>query len=146
MLHDFIFQSGQWIGEGKISFSSSPEHLHYYTKWMNAPLEDTQIHCVQKVETQGNSDQVINNFRFFEITPISFKVELKNEHVGKIVGFGVIDAKTIAWEFRGNNQIEGFEVYELQENGDYMVHAEYSSTDQFRTIIDGRVWKKSLDQ
>jgi hypothetical protein len=55
----------------------------------------------------------------------------------------VIDAKTIAWEFRNNEEFQGFEVYELQENGDYMLHAEYSTSEDFRTIIDGRVWQKA---
>lgn len=144
MQHDFIFQPGHWIGEGKISFSSTPEHLHFYTKWMVAPLLADTIHCQQKVETRDVNDTVVNDFKLRQITPVNFKIELKNELVGKVEGQGIIDAKTIAWEFRGSNVIEGFEVYELQENGDYMVHAEYFSTDQFRTIIDGRIWKKSL--
>jgi hypothetical protein len=37
---------------------------------------------------------------------------------------------------------EGFEVYEQQENGDYFLHAEYGSPDQFRTIIEGLIWRK----
>jgi hypothetical protein len=111
---------------------------------VNEPNANNQIICQQKVETQGSNDQVINDFKLTELTASTFKIELKNEHVGNIVGHGVIDDKTIAWEFRGNSQIEGFEVYELQDNGDYMVHAEYSSTDQFRTVVDGRIWKKSL--
>jgi hypothetical protein len=143
MQHEFIFQPGQWVGEGRISFSSSPEHLHFYTKWSVLPLAGKEISCEQRVETQGSDNLVLNDFRIFDATPSAFLIELKNEHVGQVVGQGVIDAKTIAWEFRGNHLIEGFEVYELQDNGDYMVHAEYSSTDQFRTIIDGRIWKKS---
>lgn len=143
MQHEFIFQPGLWIGEGKITFSSSPEHLHFYTKWMIAPLVENGIHCQQKVETRGTDDAVINDFKLTHIDSSKFNIELKNELVGKVQGIGVIDAKTIAWEFRGNNQIEGFEVYELQDNGDYMVHGEYSSTEQFRTIIDGRIWKKA---
>jgi hypothetical protein len=63
--------------------------------------------------------------------------------LGSVQGKGIIDAKTIAWEFRGHPDFEGFEVYELQENGDFMLHAEYSSLDQIRTIIDGRIWKKA---
>jgi hypothetical protein len=70
-------------------------------------------------------------------------MELENELLGKVKGAGVIDEKTIAWEFHGTGGLEGFEVYELQDNGDYMMHAEYSSPDQFRTIIDGRIWKKN---
>lgn len=143
MAHEFIFQTGLWIGEGKVTFSASPEHLHFYTKWVLSSPRPSEILCTQQVETQGNSDQVINNFRITELTATTFKIELENEHVGKVEGRGVIDTKTVAWEFRGNDQIEGFEVYELQENGDYMVHAEYSSTDQFRTIVDGRIWKKA---
>jgi hypothetical protein len=143
MKHAFIFQPGLWIGEGKITFSSSPEHLHFYTKWMIAPLAGKSIHCQQKVETRGVQDVVINDFKFLKLEESKFEVELKNELVGKVTGSGVIDTKTIAWEFRGNNQIEGFEVYEIQDNGDYLVHGEYSSTEQFRTIIDGRIWQKA---
>lgn len=142
MSHHFIFVPSQWIGEGKISFSSSPENLHFYTKWIISPIASQAIHCQQKVETQGSSDQMLNHFKIFEVTVNSFKIELKNDLVGSIEGQGVIEAKTVAWEFRGNNQIEGFEVYEQQDNGDYLVHAEYASFDQFRTIIDGRLWKR----
>lgn len=144
MGHEFIFQPGLWIGEGKISFSSSPDHLHFYTKWMIASETDGFIHCQQKVETRGVDDLVVNSFKLGKLTPSSFNIELKNELVGKVTGQGIIDSKTIAWEFRGNHQVEGFEVYEIQDNSDYTVHAEYSSTDQFRTIIDGRIWKKAL--
>ena len=70
-------------------------------------------------------------------------MELENELLGTVKGTGVIDENTIAWEFHGTGGLEGFEVYELQDNGDYMMHAEYSSPDQFRTIIDGRIWKKN---
>lgn len=143
MQHKFIFQSGLWIGEGKITFSTSPEHLHFYTKWTISVSDKISL-CQQKVETQGSSDLIINDFSVTTASPSSFTIEFKNSHVGSIRGQGIIDDKTIAWEFRGSDQIEGFEVYERQENGDYMVHAEYSSTDKFRTIVDGRIWEKTL--
>lgn len=145
--HPFIFEAGKWIGEGKVKFSSSPEQMKFYTKW-NIPKSSEEsgskmVICSQQVEMQGNNEQVINRFYFHSFTPTSFKIELENELVGKVEGKGVIDEKTLAWEFRGHPNFEGFEVYELLDNGDYTLHAEYASPDQFRTIIDGRIWKKS---
>jgi len=140
--HQFIFNPGRWVGEGRITFSSSSEMLRFYTSWVLNPEEDSKIACNQRVEMQGAPEVVENNFSIYDISKSKFGIDLENDLIGKVIGTGVIDEKTIAWEFRGNAGLEGFEVYELQENGDYMLHAEYAS-DQFRTIIDGRVWKKS---
>lgn len=139
--HEFIFSPGQWIGEGRVTFSASPDHLRFYTKWLIDKAENGNIRCQQHVEMEGGEDRVFNTFVFSNVLSSSFVLELMNELLGSVKGKGVIDEKTIAWEFRGG-EFEGFEVYELQENGDYMLHAEYASTDQFRTIIDGRIWKK----
>jgi len=79
----------------------------------------------------------------YDFSGNKFKIELESEQINKSVGSGLIDEKTIAWEFRSSEGMEGFEVYELQENGDYMFHAEYASLGQFRTIVDGRIWRKS---
>jgi hypothetical protein len=144
--HEFIFESGTWIGEGRITFSASPEHLHYYTRWRIEKINDRESVCKQEVEMRGADENVHNKLSFSEVTPKSFKVTLENELIGKVTGTGVTDDKTIAWEYRGHSDFEGFEVYELQENGDYMIHAEYASSDQYRTIIDGRVWKKSTPE
>jgi hypothetical protein len=140
--HDFLFQPSRWVGEGKITFSTSPDHLRFYTRWIIEEGTSSFSQCVQSVEIQGGVQSLQNLFFTSNVTLTSFEIEINNELVGKVNGKGVIDDKTIAWEFRGG-PLEGFEVYELQENGDYMVHAEYSSADQFRTIIDGRIWKKS---
>lgn len=140
--HDFLFNPGLWIGEGRVTFSASPEHIHFYTKWQVEKQSKEGIPCRQQVEIQGTDEHVFNSFQIKEVTPASFKIELENDLIGKVQGTGVIDVKTIAWEFRDSPNFEGFEVYELQEDGDYMVHAEYASTDQYRTIIDGRIWKK----
>lgn len=143
-LHQFIFTPGIWIGEGKITFSTSPESIHFYTKWMiDQDMEKHVCSCQQQVEMRGVDENVFNSLTFFDITSTSFMVGLENELIGKVLGKGVIDEKTIAWEYRQGTDFEGFEVYELQDNGDYMLHAEYSSPDQYRTIIDGRIWKKS---
>lgn len=140
--HEFIFQPGAWIGEGKIAFSASPDHLHFYTKWEVAALPDPDVIAIQKVEMQGASESVSNRFKLSGITEEKFHISLKNEMVGEVTGTGIVDPRSIAWEFRGNENFEGFEVFEIQEGGDYMFHAEYTSQDQFRTIIDGRIWRK----
>lgn len=140
----FIFTPGIWIGEGKISFTASPEVLSFFTKWDFKPqMREGEVRCTQQVEMQGVDDKVINNFRFFSIQPDSFALELENELVGCVRGNGVVSAKEIAWEFRGHPSFEGFEVYRVKENGDYAVHAEFASPDQFRTIINGRIWRKT---
>lgn len=141
--HHFIFSPGQWIGEGRITFSASPEHMRFYTKWIIDEKLEKCIRCEQEVEIEGGVENVHNYFQFSEILTNDFIVELKNDLLGSVKGKGIIDDQTLAWEFRGHANFEGFEVYELQENGDYMVHAEYASPDLFRTIIDGRIWKKS---
>lgn len=141
--HEFIFSAGTWIGEGRITFSASSEHVRYFTKWIIEENENNSITCQQDVQMEGSQETVSNHFIFSEFMPASLAVELSNDLLGTVKGKGVIDSDTIAWEFRGHSQFEGFEVYELQDNGDYMVHAEYASPDQFRTIIDGRIWKKS---
>jgi hypothetical protein len=141
--HHFIFSPGRWVGEGRITFSSSPDCLRFYTKWSIESIMNESIFSEQRVEMEGGEEHTINQFVFSNIGKESFLIELTNNLLGTIKGKGVMDEKTLAWEFRGNPDFEGFEVYELQENGDYMLHAEYASTDQFRTVIDGRIWMKS---
>lgn len=141
--HTFIFNPGIWVGEGKITFSTSPENIHFYTKWTIEKNDETKGYvCEQQVEMQGMNESVFNHLVIFDVTEESFKIKLENDLIGKVSGQGIIDPKTIAWEYMGE-EFEGFEVYELQDNGDYTLHAEYSSSDQYRTIIDGRIWKKS---
>lgn len=143
-IHKFIFSPGVWIGEGTISFSTSPQSIHFYTKWLNNEYHPTFGYISsQQVEMQGVEESVFNKLIITEATPTSFVMTLENNLIGKVTGKGVIDVKTIAWEYRNGKDLEGFEVYELQDNGDYLFHAEYSSTDQYRTIIDGRIWPKS---
>lgn len=139
--HEFIFTPGTWIGEGKISFSASPEFIKFYTKWQ-ITKEEGHIKAVQAVEMQGVDEHVVNVFYVIPDQE-AFKIQLENEMIGKVSGTGLTTEKTIAWEFREQFDFEGFESYELQENGDYFLHAEYASPDQFRTIVEGLIWKKS---
>lgn len=145
--HEFIFKPHTWLGEGTIQFSASPDVLKFYTRWIVAPAEKNgilhEIVVTQTVEMQGGDHENIqNNFTFSQADEQSFVLELENELVGVVQGTGVIEEKKIAWEFRGHPNFEGFEVYDLQENGDYLFHAEYISPDQFRSTINGRIWKK----
>lgn len=141
---DFIFFPGVWIGEGKITFTASPEVLSFFTRWESKPgPREGEVQCTQRVEMQGVDDKVVNRFHVFEITPKGFQIELENDLVGRVRGRGIIAPKELAWEFRGHSSFEGFEVYRLKDNGDYSVHAEFASPDQFRTIINGRIWRKT---
>lgn len=140
--HQFLLQPGNWIGEGKVSFNASSETLRFYTKWIIEKTSNQAIICTQEVEMPGANPNMFNSFSFSKFTESSFAVELENELLGHVKGNGILDEKTIAWEFHGQGGLEGYEVYELQDNGDYIMHAEYASPDQFRTIIDGRIWKK----
>jgi hypothetical protein len=142
MIKDFIFTPGLWLGEGKISFTISPEFIKFYTKWEIVEDISGITTATQIVEMQEMEERVINHFTFKDIQPTSFTVILENELVGSVTGKGIRDERTIAWEFRNQPNFEGFEVYEQQENGDYFLHAEYGSPDHFRTIVEGLVWRK----
>lgn len=140
----FIFAPGQFLGEGKITFSTSPQFLKFYTRWQIEKEASGLITASQVVEIQGEEvEKTVNTFTFKEIDQNSFVVILENELIGSVCGKGIKDEKTIAWEFREGGVLEGFEVYEKQERGDCFLHAEYGQGAQFRTIIEGLIWKKN---
>jgi hypothetical protein len=145
MLPGFIFSGGIWVGEGRITLTGSPTFIKFYTKWEITLENHDLIKAVQTVEMQGVKDHVVNFFTFKDITRESFSLTLESETIGRIEGTGVIKPTVLAWELRSLLTLEGFEVYELQENGDYSLHAEYSSPEQYRTIIDGLLWKKTSE-
>ncbi|KAF3361954.1 Uncharacterized protein PHSC3_001512 [Chlamydiales bacterium STE3] len=145
----FMFIPGVWIGEGKISFSASNEQIPFSTRWTIQEEVFTDggkgsISCLQEVEMREGSEKLNNRIVLTELQATQFIVELSNETIEKVTGKGIIDPKTIAWELRDQEGFEGFEVYELQDNGEYFFHAEYASSESFRTIIDGRIWKKAF--
>jgi len=140
--HDFIFQPGEWVGEGTVSFSSSPDQMFFVTNWNVSPSNGQGIRCEQIVQMEGVEDSVRNHFSLSDITSDKFDIALENEIVGQVTGTGIIDDKSIAWEFQGQLGFQGYEVYELHSDGEYSFHAEYASPDQFRTIIDGRIRRK----
>ena len=60
-----------------------------------------------------------------------------------MVGKGTINHKLIGWEFRLDHLgFEGFEFYEKGADSDtYLMHAEYATSDDFRTAIHGKIWR-----
>jgi hypothetical protein len=137
--HSFLFTPGNWVGEGTVTFSASPEQLYFITKWAIHSSGEEGIACNQEVRMEGTDEPVLNYFKIFDLTPTNFKISLKNDILGEVSGTGIIDKRTIAWEFRGQIGFQGYEVYEMEGEGLYKFHAEYASPDQFRTIIDGHI-------
>lgn len=147
--HLFIFQPGIWLGEGKITLSTSPSQVPFYTKWSVEAAKSGMIIGEQQVEQRGESEKLYNRFVFSDITENAFHIELDNTLFGKVQGTGVIETESITWKYQrqfiaeeGLVILEGLENYSLLNNGDYVFHAEYWSDESFRTLIDGRIWKK----
>lgn len=142
--HSFLFSSQEWVGDGTITFNEFGHGLKFYTHWKVSDTSDENISCTQEIEVEGLMDKTQNRFTLTEIKNNTFVISLENESLGKVMGKGVYDDKTVAWEF-SNKELgfEGFEVYEIQEDGGYITRGEYISIDQLRTIIEGKVWKKT---
>lgn len=142
--HHFLFSSKHWLGEGKIKLSLVEEELAFYTKWNLGSSPAGEITALQEVEIHGVPDTMRNNFILTEVTPTNFSIELENTALGTLIGKGIITEDLIAWEFR-NAEIgfEGFEFYEKQKDGSYLMRAEYATLDQNRTVIRGRIWEKT---
>ncbi|MEI6243160.1 MAG: hypothetical protein WCP39_07140 [Chlamydiota bacterium] len=142
--HTFIVQPSSWAGEGTITLNMVEENLQFLTRWKVSEVEEGKITSVQELQIVGVSENMRNELVFFDFTPKSFSLEMENVNIGKVLGTGIYDEKMIAWEFRNNDlNFEGFETYTLQGDGSYLVHAEYVTSDQFRTQIDGKIWKPS---
>lgn len=140
----FLFQPGIWIGEGKVSFSGSKDTVRFFTRWTTSQTleKPARFVCFQEVELHNLKQTTRNQFVFFDFFNNHFKVEMENEDMGRVTGKGNFTPNSVAWELRSYPGSEGFEVYELQENGDYFFHADYVSTESFRTHIEGKLWKK----
>ena len=104
-----------------------------------------KIECIRRDPGQRalrHHDQPVFVLRFS--LPANFSIDLENQALGKITGNGLINDKVIAWEFRVEDiGFDGFEFYEEQPDNSYLMHAEYATSDQFRTLIQGKVWQAS---
>ncbi len=140
--HQFLLTPGSWLGQGKIQLNMVAEELAFFTRWnVTQPDPKGKIECLQEIQIKGLSDIMHNQFLIYDHASGAFTIDLENQALGKITGKGVIDEKVIAWEFRVEEiGFDGFELYEKQDEKNYTMRAEYATSDQFRTLIQGRVW------
>ncbi len=143
--HNFILTPSLWLGQGKITLNMVSEELAFYTRWDVNPKDASGlILCTQEIQVKGLSDVMHNQFSIYGLTNGEFQIDLENQALGKITGKGLISDKVIAWEFRIEDiGFEGFEFYEIENESRYRMRAEYATHDQFRTLIEGSVWKQT---
>ena len=140
--HSFIFSAGSWAGEGKILLNMVEEELIFNTNWAVQDKDFAgKVTCAQEIQIQGLSENMRNELSFYDFQSRTFSVDMENQNVGRIVGTGVYDDDMIAWEFRNNDMnFEGYETYHLQSDGSYQMKGEYITSDQFRTVIEARIY------
>lgn len=146
-VHSFIFSPGSWFGEGKIVLNMIDEELIFNTNWSVQNRDFAgKVACAQDIQISGMSENMRNELIFYDFRTKTFSVDMENQNIGRIVGTGVYDDQTIAWEFRNNDMnFEGYETYALQPDGSYLMWGEYMTSDQFRTQIEARIWQQSQE-
>ncbi len=140
--HPFVFSPGEWLGTGTIRFSQSPDTLRYHTHWKCFPEKDGKILLRQIVEIESGGDHVVNEYTLAPKSGSDFSMELNNDLIGQVAGKGIADEKTLSWELRGDD-LQGFEVYEREAEDAYLMRAEFTSDEDSRTTIEGKIWLKS---
>jgi hypothetical protein len=146
LMHQFLFTSSLWLGQGKIQLNMISEELAFFTRWNAQNADGTgRIECLQEIQVKGLSDVMCNEFLIYNLNASGeFSIDLENQALGRVTGTGLINEKVIAWEFRIEEiGFEGFELYEKQDENNYLIRAEYATSDQFRTLIQGRLWKQT---
>ncbi|MBI3237157.1 MAG: hypothetical protein HYZ48_05620 [Chlamydiales bacterium] len=140
--HPFLLKPSRWLGQGRIQLNMVAEELNFVTKW-SISESGGKIECLQEIQVKGLSEVMRNQFEISDVNSGEFQIQLENEALGKITGKGIINEKVIAWEFRIEEMgFEGFEFYEMQDEQNYLMRAEYATADQFRTLIQGKVWRQ----
>jgi hypothetical protein len=143
--HQFLLTPATWLGQGKIQLNMVAEELGFVTRWVIGKADsDGRIECVQEIQVKGLSEVMHNQFLIHNLTGGEFSIDLENQALGRITGKGLISEKLIAWEFRIKDiGFEGFEFYEKQDDKSYLMRAEYSTEDHFRTLIQGTLWQQT---
>lgn len=143
--HPFLFTPATWLGQGNIRLNMTIEELTFFTRWtVNHIDTDGRISCLQEIQVKGLAEVMQNDFLLFDMTTGEFGIDLENDAVGKVTGKGLVNEKLIAWEFRIEDiGFDGFEIYEKQDEKNYTMRAEYATNDQFRTVIQGKLWQKN---
>jgi hypothetical protein len=143
--HLFIFSEGVWLGEGKIHLNMLEEELVFFARWKVGGNDDKSgIECSQEIQVKGLSDIMTNRFLLSDFSPGTFSIVMENHAVGKVQGKGIISDDKIGWEFRVKEiGFEGFEFYEKKSDDLYSVHGEFSTSDDLRTTIHGKIWRQT---
>ena len=114
--------------------------LTFTVRWTILPIEEKKIYFNQEISIDTFPEKMRNNFTLLPMPPNAFEILLENQIVGKVVGSGLITPATIAWEFRRKDQeFEGYEIYELQQDGSYKMRAEFSAGEGLRTQVSGTI-------
>jgi hypothetical protein len=138
MEHSFIFTPGNWNGKGTITFSMAEDELAFQMHWKVKPMENDRIQFTQLIQVEGFPDSMLNTFCIFELKSDSFVIELENQIIGIVRGTGLRNDQHLAWEFKNRKQaFEGYEIYEIQENGDYRMCAEFTAGTGLYTHVKG---------
>jgi hypothetical protein len=140
----FIFTPGFWIGEGMMELSNVEEKIPFIIKWMIPTFkpEDPYLELLQQIQIKGHTDSLNNNFVLKDFQKHHFSIILENDNIGQIAGHGQIKNNWIGWEFKQNLLgFDGFEYYQHQGDGHYIMEAEYSTSDDLRTVMRGKLWK-----
>lgn len=119
--------------------------LPFHIRWNVFELDDKgRIFCTQEIQVVGLSDCMHSRFSLYDLHATNFAIKLESQSIGKIVGKGIINSTVIGWEFRkGVLGFEGFEIYQMSSDEEiYLLHAEYTTGENFRTIIRGKMRKK----
>lgn len=118
------------------------DELDFRVTWIVLAEDERKIHFSQEVDLVSINEKMRNQFCVSSITPERFVIQLQNQLVKKVEGIGVITPETIAWEFHNRDQeFEGFEIYDLQEDGSYIMRAEFTAGEGLRTHVKGWIRK-----
>ena len=144
MQHEFLLTPSTWIGQGKIKLNMIDEELVFFTRWDVGIADPSgRIESTQEIQVKGLTEIMHNQFSMYDFTSGAFLIDLENQALGRIIGKGVMSEKVIAWEFRVEEMaFDGFEFYEKIDDKNYLMRAEYATSDQFRTVIEGKVWQQ----
>ncbi|MBA3957277.1 MAG: hypothetical protein H0X51_02620 [Parachlamydiaceae bacterium] len=150
--HHFLFTSGEWLGVGKLTFLMSPTAIRIYMKWIVSPMVDNVILCDQHIQAEGADIEIVNHLKITVTSTTTFDITLKSETTGEVQGKGVIENHCIKWAFEKmaldaiTEGFKGEEVYRLQENGEYYLHGQYVTGQDYGTVVDGRLWEKATNK
>lgn len=137
MNNHFLFNEGEWVGKGAITFALSPDEIPFDIRWNISAIDAERYRAVQRVEME-DQDTMVNVFTVTQQPSGEFQLFLENEVLGVFSGEGICDMKKLAWEF-SHPGLEGMEVYEKNSDKGYSFLAEYLGNDGMPTTVKGEM-------